>query len=69
MIKSGIGVHDQPLKGAAFGLYRPGNELRGVFVAHPERAERLCKYWREHSDQEAGGCDAIILLGKKEDAE
>lgn len=49
------------MKGNPFGLYRPGPELRGVYVAHPSRAGRVCKYWNQQKGE--GGCDNAILLG------
>jgi hypothetical protein len=61
-MQSGIGTHDTPLPGAAFGLYRPGPELRGVYITHHKRARRACAYWRSNTTE--GGCDSAILLGK-----
>ncbi|GFZ45344.1 hypothetical protein JCM24511_03070 [Saitozyma sp. JCM 24511] len=58
---SGVGTYDQSLPGAAFGLYRPGPELRGVYVRHHKRARAACRYWREEVKE--GGCDQAILLG------
>ncbi|WWC95938.1 hypothetical protein V866_002805 [Kwoniella sp. B9012] len=60
--QSGIGTHGQPLEGAALGLYRPGSELRAVYVKHPKRARRACKWFREGGAGK-GGCDQAILLG------
>ncbi|WRT67637.1 uncharacterized protein IL334_004609 [Kwoniella shivajii] len=59
---SGIGTHDQPLPGAALGLYRPGPELRAVYVKHPEIARAACKWFREGGAGD-GDCDQAILLG------
>ncbi|KAK4687763.1 hypothetical protein P7C73_g2354, partial [Tremellales sp. Uapishka_1] len=59
---SGIGTYDQPLPGAAFGLYRPGPELRGVYVQEEKRARAACRYWRG-KEGEGAGCDQPILLG------
>ncbi|BEJ17106.1 hypothetical protein CspHIS471_0605070 [Cutaneotrichosporon sp. HIS471] len=50
----GIGI-DAPLSGAPFGLYRPGRELRAVYVAHSGRAHAACATLVE--------CDQPILLG------
>jgi hypothetical protein len=50
------------LDGNPFGLYRPGPELRGVYVAHPSRARKVCQYWNKQKGE--GGCDNAILLGK-----
>ncbi|WVQ80565.1 hypothetical protein IAT38_002670 [Cryptococcus sp. DSM 104549] len=61
-MQSGIGAHDKPLKGAAFGLYRPGAELRAVFVNRPRRARAACRWYRDGKGDE-GGCDQPILLG------
>ncbi|WVR06226.1 hypothetical protein IAU60_003256 [Kwoniella sp. DSM 27419] len=58
---SGIGTHDTPLPGAAFGLYRPGDELRAVFVDQPKRARAACGSVRK--GQGPAGCDQPILLG------
>ncbi|KAK8858455.1 hypothetical protein IAR55_002682 [Kwoniella newhampshirensis] len=58
---SGIGTHDTPLPGAAFGLYRPGSELRGVYLDQPKKARAACRFFREDSLE--GGCDQPILLG------
>ncbi|RSH89281.1 hypothetical protein EHS25_002393 [Saitozyma podzolica] len=58
---SGVGTYDKSLPGAAFGLYRPGPELRGVYVRHHKRARAACRYWREEVKE--GGCDQPILLG------
>lgn len=62
--KSGIGSHDRPLEGASFGLYRPGAELRAVFVNNPRRARAACRWFRENKAKQ-GGCDQPILLGKQ----
>ncbi|EAL21330.1 hypothetical protein CNBD3840 [Cryptococcus deneoformans B-3501A] len=59
---SGIGSHDRPLEGASFGLYRPGAELRAVFVNNPRRARAACRWFRENKAKQ-GGCDQPILLG------
>lgn len=59
---SGIGSHDKPLEGAAFGLYRPAAELRAVFVNNPGRARASCRWFRENKAKQ-GGCDQPILLG------
>ncbi|OWZ67733.1 hypothetical protein J008_02880 [Cryptococcus neoformans] len=59
---SGIGSHDKPLEDAAFGLYRPGAELRAVFVNNPRRARAACRWFRENKAKQ-GGCDQPILLG------
>nr|XP_031859609.1 uncharacterized protein CI109_004884 [Kwoniella shandongensis]KAA5526681.1 hypothetical protein CI109_004884 [Kwoniella shandongensis] len=58
---SGIGTQSTSLPGAAFGLYRPGAELRGVYVERKRKARAACTYFREESDE--GGCDQPILLG------
>ncbi|WVQ96795.1 hypothetical protein IAU59_003902 [Kwoniella sp. CBS 9459] len=58
---SGIGTHDKPIEGAAFGLYRPGAELRAVFVDQPKRARAACRFFCLEADE--GGCDQAILLG------
>lgn len=55
---SGVGI-DAPRPGAPFGLYRPGRELRAVYVAHAGRAHAACAYWRELR----GACDQPVLLG------
>nr|XP_019045817.1 hypothetical protein I302_06208 [Kwoniella bestiolae CBS 10118]OCF24747.1 hypothetical protein I302_06208 [Kwoniella bestiolae CBS 10118] len=60
--QASIGTHDQPLPGAALGLYRPGSELRAVYVKHPRRARRACKWIREGGAGKAG-CDQAVLLG------
>ncbi|GMK57375.1 hypothetical protein CspeluHIS016_0402090 [Cutaneotrichosporon spelunceum] len=52
--QQGIGI-DTPLRGAPFGLYRPGRELRAVYVAHAGRAHAACAAFEE--------CDQPILLG------
>lgn len=62
--KSGIGSHDKPLEDAAFGLYRPGAELRAVFVNNPRRARAACRWFRENKAKQ-GGCDQPILLGRQ----
>ena len=49
------------MEGNPFGLYRPGPELRGVYVAHPSRARKVCQYWNKQKGE--GGCDNAILLG------
>ncbi|EIW73619.1 hypothetical protein TREMEDRAFT_26270 [Tremella mesenterica DSM 1558] len=56
---SGLG-HDHPLPHSPFGLYRPGPELRAVYVGHAARARTACKFWR---DGKKAGCDNAILLG------
>ncbi|KAJ7766478.1 IgA peptidase M64-domain-containing protein [Mycena maculata] len=53
--ESGVGVGGKP-KDTAFGLYRPGTELRGVYYAKPEVAGAACS---SLGDQ----CDYPILLG------
>jgi hypothetical protein len=50
----GIGI-DEPLPGAPFGLYRPGRELRAVYVGHAGRAKAACAQFEE--------CDQPVLLG------
>ncbi|WVQ73160.1 hypothetical protein IAR50_002724 [Cryptococcus sp. DSM 104548] len=60
---SGVGTQDKPLEGAAFGLYRPGAELRAVFVEQPRRARAACRGYRDKRGKEDGGCDQPILLG------
>ncbi|ORY31425.1 IgA peptidase M64-domain-containing protein [Naematelia encephala] len=57
---SGVGTQDTPIPGAAFGLYRPGSELRAVFVDQPRKARAACKFFREGRE---GGCDQAVLLG------
>ncbi|WWC70615.1 uncharacterized protein I206_104566 [Kwoniella pini CBS 10737] len=60
--QSGIGTHGQPLVGNTLGLYRPGSELRAVYVKHPKVARKACEWFREgHAGQ--AGCDQAILLG------
>ncbi|WVF69295.1 hypothetical protein IAT40_004071 [Kwoniella sp. CBS 6097] len=59
--ESGIGTHNQPREGAAFGLYRPGAELRAVYVDKPKKARGACRFFRQTADE--GGCDQAILLG------
>nr|XP_018262555.1 uncharacterized protein I303_05572 [Kwoniella dejecticola CBS 10117]OBR84713.1 hypothetical protein I303_05572 [Kwoniella dejecticola CBS 10117] len=60
--QSGIGTHGRPLAGSPLGLYRPGSELRAVYVKHPKIARKVCKWFREgHADE--AGCDQAILLG------
>ncbi|KAJ0399924.1 hypothetical protein ATCC90586_000110 [Pythium insidiosum] len=39
--QSGIGVGGRP-KDTAFGLYRDGTELRGVYTSKPDEARRVC---------------------------
>jgi hypothetical protein len=58
--ESGIGTHGKP-RNTTFGLYRPGEELRAVFYAYPERVTAACKAL--NGDGFAGGCDEPILLG------
>ncbi|TYJ58548.1 hypothetical protein B9479_000757 [Cryptococcus floricola] len=60
---SGVGTQDKPLEGAAFGLYRPGAELRAVFVDRPRRARAACRWYKGKRGREDGGCDQPILLG------
>ncbi|ORY23684.1 IgA peptidase M64-domain-containing protein [Naematelia encephala] len=60
-ILSGIGVQNTPLLGNPFGLYRPGPELRAVYIKHPKRARAVCRYWKENKGE--GGCDSAIILG------
>lgn len=55
---SGVGI-DRPLDGSPFGLYRPGRELRAVYVGHAGRAHAACAYWQELK----GACDQPVLLG------
>ncbi|KAJ9106946.1 hypothetical protein QFC20_003955 [Naganishia adeliensis] len=58
--ESGIGTHGKP-RNTTFGLYRPGEELRAVFYAHPERVAAACNALNDVNF--AGGCDEPILLG------
>ena len=65
--ESGIGTHGKP-RNTTFGLYRPGEELRAVFYAHPERVAAACKALNQRSSRRHGtsvnfGCDEPILLG------
>ncbi|KAJ7234463.1 IgA peptidase M64-domain-containing protein [Mycena rebaudengoi] len=53
--ESGVGVSGKP-KDTAFGLYRPGTELRGVYYSKPQAARAACS---SMGDQ----CDYPILLG------
>lgn len=63
--QSGIGDHDTPRNGSAFGLYRNGPELRGVYIDKPKVAKAACDYWRERGRKgRRGGCDQAVLLGK-----
>lgn len=62
--QDGIGNHSKPLDGAAFGLYRPGDELRAVMLKHRARARAACRYWRDGFGPGGdGGCDQPIILG------
>ena len=54
-------MYDQPIPGAAFGLYRSGAELRGVYVQHHRRARAACRHFGEGIG--LGGCDQPIILG------
>lgn len=65
--ESGIGTHGKP-KNTTFGLYRPGEELRAVFYAHPERVAAACKALNNRPSTQGEhpisyGCDEPILLG------
>ena len=65
--QSGIGTHGKP-KNTTFGLYRPGEELRAVFYAHPDRVAAACKALNHRSSTRKHsavpfGCDEPILLG------
>lgn len=68
--ESGIGTHGVP-KNTTFGLYRPGEELRAVFYAYPERVTAACEALNSQRStlQDAvgkakakHGCDEPILL-------
>jgi hypothetical protein len=41
-VESGIGTHGKP-KNTAYGLYRDGTELRGVYWSKPDNARQSCK--------------------------
>lgn len=58
--ESGIGTHGKP-RNTTFGLYRPGEELRAVFYAYPERVTAACEAIKKGNSE--GGCDEPILLG------
>ncbi|KAJ9102493.1 hypothetical protein QFC21_002893 [Naganishia friedmannii] len=68
-LESGIGTHGVP-KNTTFGLYRPGEELRAVFYAYPERVTAACEalnaavtLHHDGDDTSKGyGCDEPILL-------
>ncbi|KAI9345672.1 IgA peptidase M64-domain-containing protein, partial [Obelidium mucronatum] len=52
----GIGVGGTP-KNTAFGLYRDGTELRGIYPSKPEAARAACKYTGPNA------CDFPSLIG------
>ncbi|TYZ67323.1 hypothetical protein PybrP1_008066 [[Pythium] brassicae (nom. inval.)] len=54
--ESGIGVDGTP-KDTAFGLYRDGTELRGVYTSKPSEARRVCDLVG------ANACDFPSLIG------
>ncbi|DAZ93828.1 TPA: hypothetical protein N0F65_009336 [Lagenidium giganteum] len=54
--ESGIGVGGQP-KDTAFGLYRDGTELRGVYASNPDRARSVCSSVGQYA------CDFPSLIG------
>nr|ODN91502.1 guanine nucleotide exchange protein for ADP-robosylation factor [Cryptococcus depauperatus CBS 7855] len=60
---SGIGDHDESILGAPFGLYRPGAELRAVFVRHHKKARAACRWFHDGRNGDMGGCDQPIILG------
>ncbi|KAJ9121697.1 hypothetical protein QFC22_002317 [Naganishia vaughanmartiniae] len=69
-VESGIGTHGVP-KNTTFGLYRPGEELRAVFYAYPERVTAACEALNTRRRSTARGrdvrskrygCDEPILL-------
>jgi hypothetical protein len=53
---SGIGVNGNP-KATAFGLYRDGTELRGVYASKPSEARRVCALVGTNA------CDFPSLIG------
>ncbi|EPQ54790.1 hypothetical protein GLOTRDRAFT_139285 [Gloeophyllum trabeum ATCC 11539] len=54
-VESGIGVGGKP-KNTAFGLYRDGTELRGVYYSKPDEASAACFSMGDR-------CDYPILMG------
>eukprot|EP00755_Sulcionema_specki_P032153 Sspe_Gene.98132::Locus_71596_Transcript_1_1_Confidence_1.000_Length_1846::g.98132::m.98132 len=52
-VESGIGTHSTP-RNTAFGLYRVGTELRGVYTSKPADARAACRL--------ADGCDFPSLI-------
>jgi hypothetical protein len=58
-VESGIGVGGQP-KNTAFGLYRDGTELRGVYCNKPAAARQVCALTGTDA------CDFPSLIGNDE---
>ena len=55
-VQSGIGYYSTPLN-TAFGLYRDGTELRGVYTSKPTAARDACR------QTGANACDFPSLIG------
>lgn len=55
-IDSGIGVNGRP-KDTAYGLYRDGTELRGIYPTKKDNARRACKATGPYA------CDYPIIIG------
>ena len=58
-VESGIGTGGQP-KDTAFGLYRDGTELRGVYCNRPQQARQAC------AQTGTDACDFPSLIGNDE---
>lgn len=54
--QSGIGTNGKA-KDTAFGLYRDGTELRGIYCSKPAQAREVCKLTG------SGGCDFPSIIG------
>jgi hypothetical protein len=55
-VDSGIGVNGRP-KNTAYGLYRDGTELRGIYPSKKAQARRACKATGPYA------CDYPIIIG------
>lgn len=55
-VESGIGTHGKP-KNTAYGLYRIGTELRGVYWSKPGNARQSCKATGPNA------CDYPTIIG------
>jgi IgA Peptidase M64 len=55
-VESGIGVNGKP-KNTAFGLYRDGTELRGIYPSHKENARKACRATGPFA------CDYPVIIG------